>query len=192
MGLEEKALKVQKQDVNDAIDSYIQAHADQGAAEGQAETEAPEEEVSSPPSKTTERPKRAKPEPVEDDEEDDDEEEEKPKPKKARKEKKPAADDDDDEPKQKTFEVHTASGEAAPKKLKEMQSKIMRKSKFLSSAPEMEFEIWGNQLIGRPREFTSGNLGWYTGGKIETKVAGKKLWVSIGVNVTVMGSKEWK
>ena len=36
------------------------------------------------------------------------------------------------------------------------------------------------------------NMGWYTGGKVEFEVDGQKMWGQIGINLTVMGSKEWK
>lgn len=48
------------------------------------------------------------------------------------------------------------------------------------------------QIIGPPRSFTSNNRGWYAGGKIQVPVGGKMVWAQIGVNLTIMGSKDWK
>merc|ERR1711865_807470 len=128
----------------------------------------------------------AKEEEEEDDFDDDDEEEdEKPK-KKAKKEKTP------EEKAEKNFLCETASGSECPKKIKDLQQRSMTRSKFMSSAPEMELNIWGNKLIGKPRSFSSDNMGWYTGGKVEVEVDGKVIWGSIGINLTIMGSKDWK
>jgi hypothetical protein len=41
-----------------------------------------------------------------------------------------------------------------------------------------------------PREFSSGSLGWYTGDKITVMVDGVPTRVQVGVNLTVVGSKE--
>lgn len=179
LGLEEKELKGHKEEVNKLIDEYIEAHP-------QGEDDAEEE-----PPKAKEAPKRkaaAKKEPVEEDEDDDfddEEEEEAPKAKKPKKEA-PA------EKAEKTFRVETASGDECPKKIKDLQKKIISRSDFVKSAPAMNIELWGNNLEGKPREFSSGNMGWYTGGKVEFKVKGKKMWGQLGINLTVMGSKDWK
>ena len=46
--------------------------------------------------------------------------------------------------------------------------------------------------MGPARTFTSGNRGWYAGGKIEVPIGDKTVWAQIGINVTVIGSKDWK
>ena len=180
LGLEEKALKGDKEKISGMIDEYI---ASQPKAEEAVEDKAPSPKASGA--------KRAAPTKTEDDDEvsdldDDDEEEEKPA-KKAKAEKTEKAEKAD-----KTFLVTTASGEECPKKIKDLQKRVLTRNKFLSSAPDMEFELWGNKLLGKPRAFTSDNMGWYTGGKIEFEVGGKKVWGQIGVNLTIMGSKDWK
>jgi hypothetical protein len=48
------------------------------------------------------------------------------------------------------------------------------------------------QISGPPRTFSSGNRGWYAGGKIQVQVGKKTVWAQIGVNVTIIGSKDWK
>ena len=94
---------------------------------------------------------------------------------------------------EKNFKVETASGEECPKKIKDLQKKAMTRSGFLKNAPEMNIELWGNKLMGQARSFTSDNMGWYTGGKVEIDMGnGKVIWGQIGVNLTIMGSKDWK
>lgn len=120
-----------------------------------------------------------------DDDDDEDEDEDEPAPKK----KKVAA---PAEKKEKNFFVETVSGEECPKKIKDLQQRALKRSEFLADAPEMKLDIWGNKLTGLPRAFSSDNMGWYTGGKIEVEINGKKIWASAGINVTIMGSKDWK
>jgi len=87
--------------------------------------------------------------------------------------------------------VQTRSGAIAPKKLKERQCDMMTAEEFLQTAPLLEVDVFGNKISGEPRSFTSGNKGWYCGGKIEVPIAGKVLWGQLGLNLSLMGSKEW-
>jgi hypothetical protein len=32
---------------------------------------------------------------------------------------------------------------------------------------------------------------WYAGGKIEVQVGKKTLWAQVGMNITIVGAKEW-
>jgi hypothetical protein len=50
--------------------------------------------------------------------------------------------------------------------------------------------INGQELIADKREFSTGSFGWYYNGKINIIVDGKPLSVQIGLNLTVVGSKE--
>lgn len=51
-------------------------------------------------------------------------------------------------------------------------------------------------LDGRPmadvevKEFSTGSLGWYLNGKITLEVDGVRVPVQVGVNLTIVGSKE--
>ena len=62
---------------------------------------------------------------------------------------------------------------------------------FLAS-PTLEIDVAGNKLTGEPRSFSSGNLGWYLGGKAEFTVGKKAVWAQIGMNITIPGSQSWK
>ena len=85
----------------------------------------------------------------------------------------------------------TRSGQQAPKKLKEIQADIMSVQEFYDGADECVIKLWGNTLTGKARSFSSGNLGWYLGGKIQAPIAGKSVWCQVGINITIPGSKDW-
>lgn len=57
--------------------------------------------------------------------------------------------------------------------------------------PSAWFQIFGNKVEGDARTFTSGNRGWYAGKKILVKVGDKQVWAQVGLNITIIGSKEW-
>ena len=124
-------------------------------------------------------------------------EDEEPKAKKAKKESSKAADDEDGDAGGgggggKSFTCQTRSGEECPKKIKEMQSKLMTANKFLQSGKTLQIDVDGNTLTGDPRSFQSGNLGWYLTGKVEIEVGGQTVWAQVGMNVTIPGSSTWK
>jgi hypothetical protein len=67
----------------------------------------------------------------------------------------------------------------------------MTESQFVKKAENLIVDIGGNILEGQARVFTSGNKGWYLGGKIQVKVGNKLVWAQAGLNVTLCGSKDW-
>ena len=64
------------------------------------------------------------------------------------------------------------------------------KTQFLEKAEAVKITINGQELIADRREFSTGSFGWYHNGKVSITVDGKPLSVRIGLNVTVVGSKE--
>ena len=50
--------------------------------------------------------------------------------------------------------------------------------------------VGNSKLIADKREFSTGSFGWYYNGKTTVTVDGKPLSVQIGLNLTVVGSKE--
>jgi hypothetical protein len=50
--------------------------------------------------------------------------------------------------------------------------------------------INGQEMTADKREFSTGSFGWYINGKTTIQVDGKPLSVQIGMNLTVVGSKE--
>lgn len=98
------------------------------------------------------------------------------------------ADDEEAEPaskKQKT-------GPDPPKNLKKLQSSLMSRQSFLEQAPVMASKIGDMVFDMKPRTFSSGSCGWFHGGKVAIKVGNQEIWCQLGVNCTVLGSKEWR
>jgi hypothetical protein len=40
------------------------------------------------------------------------------------------------------------------------------------------------------KEFSTGSLGWYLNGKVSVEIDGRPVAVQIGMNLTIVGSKE--
>jgi len=45
-------------------------------------------------------------------------------------------------------------------------------------------------LIAEVKEFSTGSLGWYLNGKTSIEINGKPVSVQIGMNLTIVGSKD--
>jgi len=89
------------------------------------------------------------------------------------------------------FSVQTISGEKAPMRLKDLQCDALTTEEFMEIAPMLEVNVFGNNVSGAARVFTSNNKGWYAGGKIEVPIGDKIVWAQLGVNLSIVGSKEW-
>ena len=64
------------------------------------------------------------------------------------------------------------------------------KTQFLDKAEPVKILIGNAELIADKREFSTGSFGWYYNGKTTITVDGKPLSVQVGLNLTVVGSKE--
>jgi hypothetical protein len=64
------------------------------------------------------------------------------------------------------------------------------KTQFLAKADPVKVAIGGNEMVAEKREFSTGSFGWYYNGKTTITVDGKPLSVQVGLNLTVVGSKE--
>src|SRR5205814_2605199 len=64
------------------------------------------------------------------------------------------------------------------------------KTQFLEKAEAVKITINGVEIIADKREFSTGSFGWYHNGKTTITVDGKPLSIQIGLNLTVVGSKE--
>jgi hypothetical protein len=64
------------------------------------------------------------------------------------------------------------------------------KTTFLEKAEAVKIVIGNSELVADKREFSTGSFGWYHNGKISITVDGKPLSVQVGINLTVVGSKE--
>jgi hypothetical protein len=64
------------------------------------------------------------------------------------------------------------------------------RTQFLEKAEAVKITIGNTELVADKREFSTGSFGWYYNGKTTVTVDGKPLSVQIGLNLTVVGSKE--
>jgi hypothetical protein len=63
-------------------------------------------------------------------------------------------------------------------------------SQFQEKAEPLKVVINGQEHIAEVKAFSTGSFGWYINGKATITVDGKPLSVQIGMNLTVVGSKE--
>jgi len=61
---------------------------------------------------------------------------------------------------------------------------------FLEKAEPLKVSINGQDLIADVKEFSTGSFGWYLNGKILVPIDGKNVSVQVGMNLTVVGSKD--
>lgn len=80
----------------------------------------------------------------------------------------------------------------APKKALGFQKTVcpLTRDEFNKKADEIIVVIAGREFNLEPREFSTGSLGWNLNEKVEVKVNGKTVKCQVGLNVTVIGSKE--
>lgn len=64
------------------------------------------------------------------------------------------------------------------------------RAEFLEKAKPVAVTINGIPMQAEVREFSTGSLGWYLNGKVSLDVGGKSVSVQVGMNLTVVGSKE--
>ncbi len=61
---------------------------------------------------------------------------------------------------------------------------------FRQKAQPVTVTVNGTPLIADAKEFSTGSLGWYCGGKLTLTVDGQQMKVQVGLNLTIVGSKE--
>jgi len=64
------------------------------------------------------------------------------------------------------------------------------RAQFTGNAKPVEVVIDGNKFAASVKEFSTGSLGWYLNGKSSILVDGVPVQVQIGLNLTIVGSKE--
>ncbi len=63
-------------------------------------------------------------------------------------------------------------------------------AQFLSKAEPLKVGINGQEMLAEVKAFSTGSFGWYLNGKTTIMVDGKAVSVQIGMNLTIVGSKE--
>lgn len=64
------------------------------------------------------------------------------------------------------------------------------RAEFRNGAKPVPVTIGGSALIAEVKEFSTGSLGWYLNGKTTIEINGQPVSVQIGMNLTIVGSKE--
>ena len=64
------------------------------------------------------------------------------------------------------------------------------RSDFRTKAQPVAVTVAGVPLQAVVKEFSTGSLGWYLNGKTTIEVDGTPVSVQIGLNLTIVGSKE--
>ena len=64
------------------------------------------------------------------------------------------------------------------------------RSEFVNDAKPVEVIINGIPMLAEVKEFSTGSLGWYLNAKSVVKIGEKAVTVQIGMNLTIVGSKE--
>ncbi len=64
------------------------------------------------------------------------------------------------------------------------------RNQFVEGAKPVEVIIDGNKFSASVKEFSTGSLGWYLNGKTSVQINGVPVAVQIGLNLTIVGSKE--
>jgi hypothetical protein len=64
------------------------------------------------------------------------------------------------------------------------------RAEFREQAKPIEVVINGVPMLAEVKEFSTGSLGWFLNGKTTAKLGDKSVTVQIGLNMTIVGSKE--
>ncbi len=64
------------------------------------------------------------------------------------------------------------------------------RAEFHTHAKAIELVINGVPMPAEVKEFSTGSLGWHLNNKMSIKIGDKSVSVQIGVNMTIIGSKE--
>ena len=61
---------------------------------------------------------------------------------------------------------------------------------FVTQAEPIVVKIDDKEMTAEVKEFSTGSFGWYLNGKVNVRVGEKSVPVQIGMNLTIVGSKE--
>jgi hypothetical protein len=64
------------------------------------------------------------------------------------------------------------------------------RAQFVEKAEPVKVVINGQEMLAEVKEFSTGSFGWNLNAKTIVTVDGKPLSVQIGMNLTVVGSKD--
>lgn len=64
------------------------------------------------------------------------------------------------------------------------------REQFRTSAKPVPVVINGKEMLAAVKEFSTGSLGWNINDKMQIEVAGQPVMVQVGLNLTIIGSKD--
>ena len=64
------------------------------------------------------------------------------------------------------------------------------RAEFAAHAKPVAVKIGDKEYTAAPKEFSTGSLGWNINDKVTLDIGGKAVTVQIGLNLTVVGSKD--
>lgn len=69
-------------------------------------------------------------------------------------------------------------------------SLAITREQFRTQAKPIPVVINGKELVAMAKEFSTGSLGWNINDKLQVEVAGHTVTVQVGLNLTIIGSKD--
>lgn len=69
-------------------------------------------------------------------------------------------------------------------------SLAITREQFRTSAKSITVVINGKEFKVPKKEFSTGSLGWYLNEKMDVEIDGQDVKVQIGLNLTIVGSKD--
>ncbi|CDR94117.1 hypothetical protein, conserved [Babesia bigemina] len=82
--------------------------------------------------------------------------------------------------------------EKTAKRAKQSQANIMTRREFMKNAPKLKVQIDDSVFNVAPRTFSTDSCGWYLSDKVKLDICGQTIVCQVGLNCTVVGSKQWK
>jgi hypothetical protein len=64
------------------------------------------------------------------------------------------------------------------------------RTEFTTHAKTLHIKVGEKEFVATPREFSTGSLGWNVNDKMVVEINGKPVTLQIGMNLTVVGSKD--
>ena len=64
------------------------------------------------------------------------------------------------------------------------------REQFRTAAKPLPVVINGKEMLAAAKEFSTGSLGWNVNEKMQVEVAGQLVTVQVGLNLTIIGSKD--
>ncbi len=64
------------------------------------------------------------------------------------------------------------------------------REEFLANAKPLTIKVGDKEFTAGPRQFSTGSLGWNVNDKMTVEINGKPVTLQVGMNLTVVGSKD--